>query len=82
MLYLLVSILACYLASVKSLYTGNFISSAWELDLSNFVERSTQIRFIVALKLRDVEKMKEEFLSVSNPKSKAYGKYLGELILI
>ena len=63
-----------------SFYSGEFISDTWKLNPSEFVRRETVVKFIIALKLRNVDIMQKEFLAVSNPKSSSYGKFLGSII--
>ena len=60
-----------------SFYSGEFISDTWKLNPSQFVHRQQTVKFFVALKLRNIDSMQREFLAVSNPKSHAYGKFLG-----
>ena len=77
--FLLVFISTLALVSA-SFYSGEFISDTWKLNPSEFVRRETVVKFIIALKLRNVDNMQKEFLAVSNPKSSSYGKFLGSNI--
>ena len=60
-----------------SFYSGEFISNTWKMNPKELVHRQNVVKFIVALKLRNVDSMQKEFLAVSNPKSSSYGKFLG-----
>jgi len=66
-------IIGIFFVVSNALYTGNFLSDTWVLD--NGV-RDINVEFIVALQLRNVYEMQQEFFSVSNPTSASYGKYL------
>jgi hypothetical protein len=61
-------------SSAASLYQGKFESQKWLFQESTGLKKS-RVSFVVALKLRDTEKMHSEFLEVSNPKSKQYGHF-------
>ena len=68
--------LSLALVACQALYDGPFLSSNWDFtsDISN--KESQLVKFIVALKLRNADKMHSHFLSVSDPKSPSYGKFL------
>ncbi len=91
MLFIIAAILAVVFSSTVSaisatgtLYQGKFTSEKWLFeDAQNLKSnphelqrfKSSRISFIVALKLRNTDQMHSEFLDVSNPKSKKYGKF-------
>ena len=70
-----------YVSVSASFYSGEFISDTWKLNPRQLVHRQQTVKFIVALKLRNVDSMQKELLAVSNPKSHSYGKFLGRLRL-
>lgn len=74
----LVLLLVCALVAVtKSAWQGAFESSVWVEDAAHTdaLKSDTRVNFVVALKTKNVEEMHNEFLSVSTPGSKSYGKF-------
>jgi hypothetical protein len=59
-----------------ALHKGQFHSEVWTFDNAQEVDPSSTVKFVVALKLNDVEGMRQQFLEVSNPKSSSYGRHL------
>eukprot|EP01041_Mallomonas_annulata_P002050 gene2050-4001_t len=53
-----------------------FQSPHWTRSESHNVEKTTAVKFYVALILRDSHDLRDELLSVSDPESESYGKHL------
>ena len=64
--------------ATKALYQGPFQSTNWieDHESSLNINESTQTTIIVALHLRNQDKLQSHFHSVSDPKSDSYGHYL------
>lgn len=73
---LLVLLIALISTSYAALHKGKFHSDTWSFDHGEHVDRDTRVRFVVALKLNDVDHMRQTFLDVSNPKSASYGRHM------
>ena len=65
------------LENAISLHVGPFSSSSWFED-QKVIDRTKSTKFTVALKIRNEEEMRLEFLDVSNPKSSKYGKFYSQ----
>lgn len=72
---LFIPLLLILLPAILSLYMGRFESEHWDFTPHSPAEGS-RVKFTVALKLRNVARMHQHFLDVSNPKSLHYGKFL------
>lgn len=65
--------------SSSEVYLGPHIplsSSNWIVDAYSNVDRSSKVKFTVALKLKDGDSLNQEFLDISTPGSPKYGKHL------
>ena len=72
----LLLVLLGVVTSVTALYTGEFQSTVWLPDRKQIIASDTEVKFIVALSLTQVEEMSSLLLDVSNPRSPSYGRYL------
>lgn len=58
------------------LHTGAFQSGFWVEDTAAEVEPQFTTKFVVALKLRNVQQMHDDLMEISHPRSKRYGQYM------
>lgn len=75
----LIACFSCLILSdgTATLYRGPFSSHNWQPDPSlSSSWRDSAVKFTVALKLRNTERMEEHFRAVSDPTSASYGQYL------
>jgi hypothetical protein len=78
---LFVSLILLSALLVNGLYTGEFLpTKSWVNHHQQTPHPNEFVSFIVALNLRNVDSMKEEFLRVSDPKSPSYGRFLSKSV--
>ncbi len=72
----LLLLISFYASGFAALHKEQFESKVWTFDHENVIEPTETAKFVVALKLNDVEAMRQEFLRVSDPMSSSYGQHL------
>ena len=77
---LIVLHLSVYLSA--SLYSGSFSSSFWTPAERHASQKAESATFTVALKVRNENEMRQEFLQVSDPASSKYGRYVYEYVIL